>query len=513
MSEQNNTGNNKRLAINTMFMYVRMVFLMVVGLYSSRVILQTLGILDYGLYNVVGGVVAMFGFLNSTLSTSTQRFLNVEIGKGNTESVKKVFSNALYLHLILVAIVFLFAETVGLWFLMNKLVIPEGRETAAMWVYQFSIVAVCVQVFQLPFMSSIIAHERMGVYAYVSIYEGLAKLGMLFLLQLLNYDKLILYGALILVVQLSVAVIYNVYSRKNFNEASFYISKDQGLFRDMLRFSGWNIFGNLASVCNSQGLNIVLNLFFGTAINAARGIAFQVHGLVTQLVNNFQLAVKPQVVKYYAAGQQKEMTDLVFNSAKYSAYLMMLVNIPLILEIHPLLHLWLGEYPDYTPAFVGIILFRSIITSMTGNIVMVVHASGYLKKVGIYGGGVLLAVLPFSYILLRLGFSPIIPFVVNIFAAFGEAFFELYWMHHYINFPMTLFYKDVYGKVFCLFVILFAVAYLFKTCIQGCNEYIELLTVGIFSVVFSSFTLFFFGVNKDLRDKIIYVVSNKIGRK
>ena len=212
----NNSANNKRLAKNTMFMYIRMVFLMTIGLYASRVILQTLGISDYGLYNVVGGVVAMFGFLNSTLSTSTQRFLNVEMGKGNSDSVKRVFSNALYLHLLLVIIVFFLAETVGLWFLLNKLVIPEGRETAALWVYQFSIVAVCIQIFQLPFMSSIIAHERMGIYAYVSIYEGLAKLGILFVLQLVDYDKLFLYGALILAVQLSVAVIYNIHSRKSF---------------------------------------------------------------------------------------------------------------------------------------------------------------------------------------------------------------------------------------------------------------------------------------------------------
>ena len=188
---------------------------------------------------------------------------------------------------------------------------------------------------------------------------------------------------------------------------------------------------------------------------------------------------------------------------------MMVVNIPLILEIRPLLHLWLGEYPDYTPIFIGIILFRSVITSMTGNIVMVVHASGYLKKVGLYGGGVLLSVLPISYILLRMGFSPVIPFIVNIFAALGEAFFELYWMCHYINFPMTRFYKEVYGRVFSLFAFLFAFSYLFKLCIQGCNEYIELLIVGFFSVCISLVTLYFFGINKDLRDKIKNMIIGK----
>lgn len=507
-------SNNRRLAKNTIFMYVRMVFLMTIGLYASRVILKTLGISDYGIYNVVGGVVAMFGFLNTTLSTSTQRFLNIELGKGNVGNLKKVFSNALYLHVCLLLIVFVLSETVGLWFVLNKLIIPEGREVATVWVYQFSIVSVCIQIFQLPFMSTIIAHEKMGVYAYVSIYEGLAKLTVLFLLQLLNYDKLILYSGLILLVQLSVAFIYNVYCRKNFSESSLKISSDKKFFREMLGFSGWNVFGNLASVCNSQGLNIVLNLFFGTVVNAARGIAFQVHGLVTQLVNNFQLAVKPQVIKYYAAGQYEQMTDLVFNSAKYSAYLMMVVNIPLILEIRPLLHIWLGEYPDYTPIFVSIILLRSIITSMTGNIVMVVHASGYLKKVGLYGGGILLLVLPISYYFLYKGLSPVVPFVVNVFAAFGEAFFELYWMHHYIKFPMKRFYKEVYLRVFSLFLVLYPVPYMMKFLISGYNEYVELFVVSIFSVLFSIIILYFFGISKEIRRNInVFICNIFIGEK
>ena len=503
-------SNNRRLAKNTVYMYIRMVFLMAIGLYASRVILQTLGISDYGIYNVVGGVVAMFGFLNSTLSTSTQRFLNIEIGKGNIDNMKKVFSNALYLHVFLLLIVFILSETIGLWFVLNKLVIPDGRETAVMWVYQLSIMAVCIQIFQLPFMSTIIAHEKMEVYAYVSIYEGLAKLCILFLLQLLAYDKLILYGVLIFLVQLSVALIYNVYCRKKFSESSFRIEKDKELFREMLGFSSWNVFGNLASVCNSQGLNIVLNLFFGTVVNAARGVAFQVHGLVNQLVNNFQLAVKPQVIKYYATGQYEQMTKLVFNAAKYSAYLMMIINIPLILEIRPLLHLWLGDYPDYTPIFVCIILFRSIITSMTGNIVMVVHASGYLKKVGIYGGGILLLVLPISYIFLSYGFSPIVPFVINLFAAFGEAFFELYWMHHYINFPMKRFYKEVYFRVFSLLIVLFIIPYWLKCLLSGYNEYVELFSVGLFSVSFSIIILYLFGIDKDTRDNMNKIIRKKL---
>lgn len=490
-------------------LYFRMILLMLVSLYSARVVLQTLGVEDYGLYNVVGGFVTMFGFLNATLSTSTQRYLNVEIGRGSIESVKSVFSNALLLHLILVGVVLLLAETVGLWFVKEKLVIPPDREEAAIWVYQFSVIAICVQIIQLPFMSTIIAHERMNIYAYVSIYEALAKLGIVFLVQAIAADRLIIYGLLFLSVQVSVALVYNIYCQSKFQEARFRIRYDKDLFKDMLGFSGWNVIGNLASVGNSQGQNILLNIFFGAAVNAARGVAFQVHSLFQQLVNSFQLAVKPQVIKYYAQGQIKEMTSLVFNSAKFSAFLVMVLSIPAILEIKPLLTLWLGDYPEYAPVFVQIILFRALITSMTGNIVMVVHASGYLKNVGIFAGGTLLLALPVSYLLLKMGCSPIIPFAVNIFAALGEAFFELYWMKQYINFPMGEFYKKVYTPVFLIYAVVFSISLLFHLYIDGINAYIQMVSVGLFSVLLSSFLIYRFGLTFEMRRKVLSLISSK----
>ena len=506
---QHQSENNKRLAKNTIFLYFRMLLLMCVGLYASRVLLRTLGIDDYGLYNVVGGIVTMFGFLNATLSTSTQRFLNVELGKSDGGDVKKVFSCSLLLHALLVLIVFVLAETVGLWYVMEKLVLPPGREVAAMFVYQFSVVSICVQIVQLPFMSTIIAHERMNIYAYVSIYEGLAKLGILFAIQALPFDHLILYAFLILCVQLSVAVIYNIYCHRHFEEARFRFRYEKGLFGEMLGFSGWNVIGNLASVCNSQGLNMVINAFFGTAINAARGIAFQVHSLVQQLIGNFQLAVKPQVIKYYAAGEKEAMVNLVFNAAKYSAFLMIIASVPLMLEIRPLLHLWLGEYPEYTVIFVQLILFRSIISSMTGNIVMVVHASGYLKNVGLFSGGILLLVLPISYILLRMGFPPYIPFIINIGAALGDAFFELYWMRHYIGFPMGRFYSKVYVPVFLLFGVIFALSYGLHQLMADSNEYIRMIVVSAFSVTISILLIFRFGLSKSMRESVTKKIFSK----
>ena len=498
MTEQvNNSANNKRLAKNTIALYFRMVLLMCINLYASRVVLSTLGISDYGLYNVVGGVVIMFGFLNATLSTSTQRFLNIEIGKGVKERVKKVFSSALLLHLILVCVVVFLAETIGLWFVVEKLNVPDDRESAVLWVYQFSIAAVCVQIIQLPFMSTLIAHERMGIYAYISIIEAILKMGVVLCLPYISFDKLVLYAGLILGVQISIALIYNIYSQYSFPEARFKVCYDKDLFHEMLGFSGWNVVGSLASVCNNHGLNIVLNLFFGTVINAARGVAFQVYGLVFQFVSNFQIAVKPQVIKYYAAGQIADMEKLVFRAARYSAFLVMIIVVPLIVEIRPLLHLWLGTYPDYTPIFVSIILLQSIITSITGNIVMVVHASGYLKNVGIYGGLTLLMALPISYILLKLGCPPMIPFIINMCAALGEAFFELYWMKRYINFPMGRFYKEVYGVVSILTLISFVFTItLHKLIIGICGEYPTMIIVGFISFSVSAMLIYRFGLDE-----------------
>ena len=501
--------NNKRLAKNTIFLYIRMLLLMCVGLYASRVLLRTLGVDDYGLYNVVGGIVTMFSFLNSTLSTSTQRFLNVELGKDNGGEVKKVFSCSLLLHALLAVVVLILAETVGLWYVLEELVIPPGRETAAMFVYQFSVISICIQIIQLPFMSTIIAHERMNIYAYVSIYEGFAKLGILFAIQILPFDHLIFYAFLILCVQFSVAVIYNIYCHRHFEEARFHFYYEKKLFNEMLGFSGWNVVGNLASVSNSQGLNMVMNVFFGTAINAARGIAFQIHSLVQQLIGNFQLAVKPQVIKYYAAGQKEEMVNLVFNAAKYSAFLMIVATVPLMLEIRPLLHLWLGEYPEYTVIFAQLILFRSIITSMTGNIVMVVHASGYLRNVGLFSGGILLLVLPISYYLLKMGMPPYIPFIINIGAALGDAFFELYWMRHYIGFPMGRFYKKVYVPVFILFFIILALSYVVHYYLIFNNEYLRMVIVSIFSILISCILIYRFGLNKLFSNNIRNIVKQK----
>ena len=505
-----NNGNNKRLVKNTLYLYIRMAFLMCIGLYTSRVVLSTLGFSDYGLYNLVGSIVVIFGFLNASLSSSTQRFLNVEIAKGEDGDTKKIFSNSLFIHVTLAIIILVLAETVGLWYLNNKAVIDPDRLTAAMWVYQFSVITACVQIIQLPFMATLIAHERMNAFAYISIYEGIAKLLIVYLIQIMDYDKLILYGFFILCVHISVIAFYNIYCQRHFKEARFKIAINKQTIKEMLGFSGWNLVGNLAYACNTQGLNLVLNAFFGTLLNAARGVAFQVQGLVTQFTNNFQLAVRPQVIKYYAAGQLKEMENLVINSAKYSAFIMLLFIVPIVVCVKLLLGLWLGAYPDYAPIFITIILLRCVVITITNNIVMVVHASGYLRNIGIVCGGLLLLVLPISYLALKLGCDPAVVFVIDLVAAICDAMVELYYMRKYINFPMLRFCKEVYLKVLLIAIILFSFTILIYNLTYNFNSLVQLVLVFASSVTFSLAVIYMIGLDKETRSKVKRFVKKKI---
>lgn len=508
-----NSANNKRLAKNTIFLYLRLLLILIISLYTSRVILRTLGISDYGLYNVVGGVVTMFGFLNGTLSTSTQRYLNYEIGKGEVDKIKRVFSNALLIHGILALIIILLAETIGLWFVLHKLNIEPGRETAAFWVYQFSVLAAVIQIIQLPFMSTIIAHEKMSIYAYVSIFEAFAKLLIVFLIQVSSFDKLIYYSALYLISNILVALLYNTYCRMYYSEARFSLCYEKKMFKEMLAYSGWNVIGSIAYMCNSEGINILFNLFFGTVINAARGVAFQVTNIISQFANNFQIAVKPQVVKYYAQGKIKEMSDLTYNAARYSAFLLLLIMAPVIAEIEFVLRIWLGEYPDYAPAFIRVVCIQSVLNSMSSVVLMVVHASAKLKKVGIYAGGFNLLILPITYVLLKLGFSPTIALSSNILYPLMETFIGLYWMNYYIGYSVVNFYKRVYALVIPLGCIIIVMPLLVHYILPVHNGFVKFIIVCLFSLLFSFTIIYRFGIGKGMRVKVKKKILEKINIK
>ena len=393
--------NNKRIVKNAAMLYIRMLLIMAVTLYTSRVVLEVLGVEDFGIYNVVGGVVTMLGFINNSLSGATSRFITFELGKGNEGDLKKVFRCAVSVHYLLALLILFLGETVGLWKNIEKMVIPPERMTAALWVYQCSIVTIIISIISAPYNALIIAHERMSAFAYISIVEAVAKLLIVFLLMEMHYDKLIVYALLLLAIQISIRFLYTIYCNRRFPESSARYLWDKNLSRRIFAYAGWTMNGNLAVVGYTQGLNILLNLFFGPAVNAARGIAVQVQGAVQHFFVNFQMAVRPQIIKSYASGDLDYMHNLIIESSKYSFYLMLLVSMPILVNTEYILHLWLGIVPEHAVAFTRLMLLACMNYALSSSTLVAIHATGNLRKFQIIEGSMLLTVVPISYLFLK----------------------------------------------------------------------------------------------------------------
>ena len=409
----NTSDNNKRIAKNTLLLYVRTLFIMLVTLYTSRVVLNTLGVTDYGVYNVVGGVVAMFGFINSSMSSATQRYITFALGRGDIPHLQKVFSTALQIHLLIAVLVALLGETVGLWFLCEKMRIPADRMDAAFWVLQCSIVSAMVMVASVPYNADIIAHEKMSAFAYISVLEVVLKLAVVYVLLVFSYDKLVLYAFLILAVQLLVRFCYAHYCHSHFVETRYRRVWDKSLFKEMISFAGWSMFGNLSVVLFSQGLNMLLNVFFGPVVNAARAVSVQVQHAIQQFVGNFQMALNPQITKTYAQGEMGEMHKLMFRSARFSFYLLFFLSLPVLLETDFILTLWLKTVPEDTVAFLRIMICISLMYTLSNPLMVANQATGKVKKYQSVCGSILLMILPVSYVCLRLDFPAYSVFVIH----------------------------------------------------------------------------------------------------
>ena len=408
--------NNKRIVKNTLLLYFRMLLMIVINLYTSRVILQVLGVEDFGINNVVGGVITMLGFLTGSLAGASSRYITYDLGKGNMEVMKKTFGNILSIHLLLAVIVVVIGETIGLWLMTTQLQIPEARETAAFWVYQFSIVSFVLGVISVPYNASIIAHEKMSAFAYISIIDAILKLLIVYLLLVISYDKLIVYAALFCCIQVFDRIVYSVYCRKHFEETRSKLSFDKKLFKEIFVFAGWTMNGGLAVIGYTQGINVLLNIFFGPAVNAARGIAVQVQNVTRQFCTNFQMALNPQLTKSYAIGDYTHMHQLLKVSSKFSFYLMLLISLPLMLEAPLILKWWLGTVPEHTVSFLRLILCTGILFALSNPIITAVHATGKLKKFQLIEGSMLLSIVPIAYILLKLfNISPEYVFLIHIF--------------------------------------------------------------------------------------------------
>lgn len=413
-TNSNSISNNKRIAKNTMLLYVRMFFVMCIQLYTSRVVLKALGVEDYGIYNVVGGIVTMFAFLNAALNSSTQRYITYYLGKGNTDDLQEVFSNCMFIHAMLAVVIIVLSETIGLWFLYNKMVIPAERMDASFWVFQMSIVTTVILILSTPYNATIIAYERMSAFAYISIFEVVLKLLTAFILLYSKWDNLILYAVLVVIAQMIIRIIYVHYCNRQFAITKIVYKYDKQLIKSMTSFIGWNVWGGLSNVLYGQGLNILLNLFFGPVINAARGIAVQVQSVVQQFSHNLQTAINPQITKTYAIGDLESMHDLVYRCSRYTFFLLLVISLPIFLEANLLLSLWLTVVPEWTVTFTRIILCIVMVDSIAAPLMTSSAATGNVKLYQTVIGGTMLLIVPVSYLFLKLGYNPSVVFIVHL---------------------------------------------------------------------------------------------------
>ena len=398
-------SNTKRIAKNTIVLYMRMIVIMLITLYTSRVILKALGFEDYGLYNVIGGVVALMSFLKSSMSESTQRFLSYEMGKGSIDNLKNVFSVCLTTHFLIALILLVLAETIGLWFLNTHINIPDGREVAANWIYQFSVLSLCISIISVPFSADIISHEQMGYFAFLSILDAVLKLGFSFAITYVTFDKLIFYGFLMMLVPIINITLNWSYCYRRHPETHYKFFWDKIMFKRIFSFSGWTIWGQLAIVGSNQGTGILVNIFHSVTANAALGIGHQVNHAITGLISNFQTAFKPQITKSYAAGDFKYMNTLTFYAAKISFYLFFIVSLPILLNIDFVLDLWLDKVPQYANVFCAIFIIASACNAISAPLYMIVFSTGRIRGYQIVVSIAYVVELVALYILFKLDFS------------------------------------------------------------------------------------------------------------
>lgn len=398
--------NSKRLFKNTMLLYFRMVFMMCISLYTSRVVLQTLGVEDYGIYDVVGGVVILLSFFYDGMTTSTLRFLTFELGVGDKRRLNEAFVTSLNIHFLISLIVVGLAETVGLWFFYNKMQIPPERMAAAFWCYQLSVFTTVVNIMSYPYNAVILAHERMSAFAYITILDAVLKLLLVYLLLVFSYDRLILYAILFAGEKLLLRSVYNIYCKRNFEECAYRWIYNKSLSCEMVSFAGWNIWGNMAYAFCTQGLNIILNMFFGPVVNAARAVAVQVESAVSRFATNFQMAINPQITKTYASGQTKEMHNLIFRSSRFTFCMLLILCLPLIVETPFILSLWLKEVPEHAVVFLRLLLVILIVQQHANPLTTAVAATGRVWMNEFVNGTLVLTIVPLSYKILELGGQP-----------------------------------------------------------------------------------------------------------
>jgi O-antigen/teichoic acid export membrane protein len=492
----------RKVVKNTFLLYVRMFFMTIISLYTSRVVLSALGIVDFGLYNVVGGIVIMFSFLNSSMSLSVNRFLAYEIGRKDFIQLQKVFSSSILIHIFISIGFLIVAETLGLWFLNSKLNIPSDRMDAANWVYQFSVFTFIISILRVPYNAIIIANENMGVFAYFSIIEVILKLILVYILFLTDFDKLKLYSVLMFIASVIVAFIYFIYTIKQYKECKYVHYYDKKLFKSLLNYAGLSTFGNMAYVVVNQGQNLLLNVFFGPVVNAARGVSFQIHGAISGFITNIYTAINPQIVKSYAANENEHILKLIFQGTKLSIYLLLLIILPLVLEIEIILNIWLTVVPEFTIIFTRLILINTLLFNLTTPSIIAIQATGKVAAIHLTTGSLNLLNLVLAYIFLKNSYQPEIVFYIQILISCLINVVVIYIQKLQLNIPIIKFCKEVFVPIF--FVVISSsiiVTFIWSQFEYGMIRFIITLLSSVVIVISSSCYL---GMNRELRDKIFH---------
>lgn len=497
--------DNKRIAKNTMLLYGRMGLMMIISFFTARITLEALGVDNYGINNVVGGLVSMFSLISGSLTSSASRFITYGLGAGDKEKLNRIFITSTNIHLILAIVVVLAIETIGVWFLNNKMVIPTDRLTAAHWVLQCSAVSFVIGLLSTPYNAAIIAHERMDVYAYFSLFDAVSRLAIVFSIKYYGGDKLILLAIISLIPMLIKQFYYWRFSKKNFAECTYHFKWDKPLFKEMTSFAGWNFIGCTAGQMKDQGVNIAINMFHGPAINAARGIAMQINGIIGQFIGNFMISLNPQITKEYAAGNLTRMHNLIFTGTRFSYYLFFILSLPIFLEVETILQLWLGQVPAHTVLFTRLVLVLSLAEIISHTLITAQNANGNIRNYQIVVGGILLLNFPVSYILLRIGCFPEVTLIVAIVISQICLIARLMFLRHSVKLPLAIFFKKVYLNIATVTILSAIVPTILYCTIH--TPIVRFLTVCTTSFLAAGCVIYFIGCNENERVYITKVLN------
>lgn len=506
----NTAENNKRIAKNTLLLYFRMFLIMGVTLYTSRVILEALGVEDFGIYNVVAGVVVLFTFLNNAMASATQRYLTFALGKNDETEVHRIFSMSLTSHLIIAFIVIIAAETIGLWFVITQLNIPSSRMSAAIWAYQLAIITCCLQIIRVPYNASIIAYEKMSFYAWISIIETILKLLIVYVLLIYTGDNLIMYSLLLCLVVGIINLLYKFYCNKKYPITRYSFFWDYKLFKEFIGFSGWSLIGGLANVSAQQGLNLIINIFCGVTVNAAVGICNQVNTAICSFLTNFQTAFNPQLIKSYANNDRKYFMDLIFSTSKFSYFLMLFISAPILINCEFILKIWLDTVPIYTVEFTQLMIIFILFDAISGPLWISVQATGKIKNYQILMGGLILLNIPISFILLKLGLSPIYVFITRVILNAITLIARIVYLRPIIKLPVYHFMQQVIIRIVLVTIVSLPLPIWLSTIYKSWS--------GLFITTFTSITLttifiYVWGLSQNEKAAVKQFITKKLHKK